>query len=170
MSLYYLTDDDLADAFQFIYTQFQWEEAPAYEQETEGVELVRGVIEKMQFAYYDTIFDKAAYLFLEVIIGHPFSNGNKRLALVLALVFLLYNHYLFDATRSKEGYKELLTISFPEIKQWQDYEEFSGIDCALYNVATIVARHHEEGYDAPQMRERLTAFFQDIFSYTPQFA
>lgn len=165
--MYYLGDTDLTDAFSFIYNQFQWEQAPPYESEEEGMEIMRGVVEKMHFSYYETVHDKAAYLFLEVVSGHPFSNGNKRLALVLTLVFFLYNYYAFDATKDKHGYANELQRAFPEIESWDDFDEFSGIDFALYNVAGLVARHHEEGIASSVMRERLGSFFRDVFIYTP---
>lgn len=42
---------------------------------------------------YKTIFDKAAVLMRGIIADHPFVDGNKRTAIISALVFLNYNGY-----------------------------------------------------------------------------
>ncbi|MBI2819778.1 MAG: type II toxin-antitoxin system death-on-curing family toxin, partial [Acidobacteria bacterium] len=40
-----------------------------------------------------TIIDKAAALFHSLITNHPFTNGNKRTAVIAADMFLLANGY-----------------------------------------------------------------------------
>lgn len=42
-------------------------------------------------SYYPTVVGKAAYLFVSIIEGHIYSNGNKRLGLVTLLYFLIIN-------------------------------------------------------------------------------
>lgn len=44
---------------------------------------------------YRTIFDKAAILLYSMIKNHPFIDGNKRMALTTASVFLTLNEYVF---------------------------------------------------------------------------
>lgn len=49
--------------------------------------------------YYPTFFEKAAYLFVGIIKGHYYSNGNKRLAFVALLYFLAINNYELKQSR-----------------------------------------------------------------------
>src|SRR3990172_10842143 len=43
---------------------------------------------------YKTIFDKAAALMHSLILNHPFVDGNKRTAVVAAIIFLLQNGWM----------------------------------------------------------------------------
>jgi len=52
--------------------------------------------------YYPTFYKKAAYLFVAIIEGHYYSNGNKRLAFVTLLYFLHYNNYQLVQDRQGE--------------------------------------------------------------------
>lgn len=49
-----------------------------------------------QFAFgkelYPTIYDKAAIIFIKLILKHPFENANKRTATMALLMFLEINH------------------------------------------------------------------------------
>ena len=42
---------------------------------------------------YKTIFDKAAIILLSIIKSHPFVDGNKRVGITSALLFLAINGY-----------------------------------------------------------------------------
>lgn len=48
-----------------------------------------------------TVFDKTAVLFRSVIKNHPLVDGNKRLGLTCAFVFLLANGYFFWMPRAE---------------------------------------------------------------------
>lgn len=41
--------------------------------------------------FYPTLIEQAAVLFYSLIKGHPFLNGNKRMAIISLLTFLLLN-------------------------------------------------------------------------------
>lgn len=58
---------------------------------SENLEKILGLIQNN--TYYPTLSDKAAYLFVSIIEGHIYSNGNKRLATVAFLYFLITNGY-----------------------------------------------------------------------------
>jgi death-on-curing family protein len=69
-----------------------------------------------------TIWDQVTILYKEVIEGHFFSNGNKRLGSLLAFIFLARNGYNFIPLKG-----EIFTItlqvaqglkSFDDIKNW----------------------------------------------------
>ena len=42
-----------------------------------------------------TVFDKTAVLFRSIVKNHPLVDGNKRLGLTCAVIFLLANGYIF---------------------------------------------------------------------------
>lgn len=48
-----------------------------------------------------TVFDKTAVLFRSIVKNHPLVDGNKRLGLTTAFVFLLVNDYLFWMPRAE---------------------------------------------------------------------
>ncbi|MBV7390420.1 type II toxin-antitoxin system death-on-curing family toxin [Enterococcus alishanensis] len=50
---------------------------------------------------YQTIFDKAAILVINLIKRHPFHNGNKRTALVAMVTFLKINDYRVDLDQAE---------------------------------------------------------------------
>src|SRR5690242_1545365 len=51
---------------------------------------------------YPTIFEKAAVLLRGIIADHPFIDGNKRTAMIAALVFLNLNGYDTSRLADKE--------------------------------------------------------------------
>lgn len=65
------------------------EPAPYYEDEKQGEAHLSAIFDLMQRSEYRGVLGKAAYLFCSVIDGHHFSNGNKRLAVVLAVFSFL---------------------------------------------------------------------------------
>ncbi|MBI4087652.1 MAG: type II toxin-antitoxin system death-on-curing family toxin [Candidatus Liptonbacteria bacterium] len=50
---------------------------------------------------YPTIFEKAAVYARNIILGHPFFDGNKRTGITAAIVFLDDNGYTFEAEEGK---------------------------------------------------------------------
>lgn len=50
---------------------------------------------------YPRLRDKAAVLFYLMIKNHPFENGNKRMALVILIVFLFRNGYWLKSTNEE---------------------------------------------------------------------
>src|SRR3989338_7247081 len=93
MAYLYFTEESLGNAFLEVETHYaKREEVPQYKNETPGMGKLLGVLEKARMdIYYPSLLDKATYLFVAINKGHFFSNGNKRLALVIALGFLALN-------------------------------------------------------------------------------
>jgi death-on-curing protein len=56
---------------------------------------------------YSTIFDKSATYARNIIMNHPFIDGNKRTGMTAAVVFLENNGYQFIA---KQGQVERLAV------------------------------------------------------------
>jgi death on curing protein len=51
---------------------------------------------------YPSIFEKAAVLMRGIIADHPFVDGNKRTAVMSALIFLNYNGYDTSGLKDQE--------------------------------------------------------------------
>ena len=47
------------------------------------------------------IFRKIAYIWRAILVGHPFTNGNKRTALMTALVMLERSNIKLDKTKKE---------------------------------------------------------------------
>ena len=61
--------------------------------------------------YYSSLSGKAAYIFVGLIEGHYYSNGNKRLALVITLYFLALNGYSIKEQKPRELYNLALFVA-----------------------------------------------------------
>jgi hypothetical protein len=98
----------------------------------------------MQRDNYPKAIDKAAYLFCSVIDGHPFSNGNKRLAVALLTYFLLTNNYKIHAP-NMEIIREELQGRFPNL-HWENIHAFRhSHEYFFYHLALIIADRSQKG-------------------------
>ncbi len=76
----------------------------------EGENLLESILGHIQNNdYYPKIEDKLLYLFYGINKGHVFSDGNKRMAIVLSSQFLLKNGYLYAV---KKFMTEMENISY----------------------------------------------------------
>ncbi|MEK6882228.1 MAG: type II toxin-antitoxin system death-on-curing family toxin, partial [Nanoarchaeota archaeon] len=90
-----------------------------------GIEKLLGVLQGVQMdEFYKDLFDKAAYLLVQINKGHFFSNGNKRLALVMLMGFININDYHIK-NLPKEDYKNKIKSLFPKFDDFQDFNDFS---------------------------------------------
>jgi len=69
---------------------------------------------------YPSLFDKAAVVFRSLILDHPFVDGNKRMAVASALVFLWVNQQIVCATDN-----ELVTEALAVAQGLSDWKELS---------------------------------------------
>jgi len=72
--------------------------------------------------FYPTPIDKAASLLESIVSNHPFIDGNKRTAYVLARLFLLQNRMDIKASQ-QDKYEFVMSIAsgkmrFEEIVSW----------------------------------------------------
>ena len=155
----YLTNEHLESVFSFVAERYgRQEEVPVYRENSDGVAKLLGVLERARMdAYYPTLLDKATHLLLSINKGHFFSNGNKRLALVVTTTFLtLNNRYLKE--NSKEEYKILLANLFPEHTDCSDFPDFTSTDFATYNLSIIIADSGTYGIEYDSLKERTHSF------------
>jgi death on curing protein len=55
----------------------------------------------MEKELYPTLFDKAAILFYLTVKNHPFEDGNKRMGLLLLILFLFKNDLWIECTNDE---------------------------------------------------------------------
>ena len=81
---------------------------------------------------YPNIEDKAAILIYNLIKMHPFENGNKRIALVSMLVFLMFNNYWLKFENDDEAVYFTESIAASEARMYSqvcsETAEFIGIN------------------------------------------
>ena len=118
------------------------EEIPDYRNEP-GLPKLLSVLQGVQQDFYPTLTDKAAYLMVQINKGHFFSNGNKRLALVCATVFLVVNKKHFEDTFDRNRYRTLFTELFPKFTEIEDYPDFLPKEFGLYNLSILIADSHK---------------------------
>ena len=155
----YIPEDALDLIFEFVSQRYsRIEEVPQYHGEP-GFEKFCGVLTQVQSdTYYPTLLDKAAYLLVNINKGHFFSNGNKRLALVVTTVFLVMNDLQLKA-ESKEWYRTILGNLFPEYKDWEDFEDFTSTDFATYHLSIMIADSGTFNIEHEELKGRVTSFF-----------
>lgn len=120
------------------------EPAPYYDDERHGLEKLKGTFELMQRENYPDLLSKAAYLFCSVIDGHPFSNGNKRLAVTLLTYTLLMNEFRISALGMHAVRAELERF-FPKLR-WEDVHAFRHPhEYFFYHLALIIADRAQKG-------------------------
>ena len=76
-----------------------------------------------QIGYYDDHIDEAAALLESLAINHPFVDGNKRIALATADIFLRMNGYYIDCD-SPTAYDHFMRLfdtnsfRFDQLRTW----------------------------------------------------
>lgn len=157
----YISEDILQTVFDYIKMRFsRAEEVPDYSLQRSGIEKLTGVLEGVkEDTYYPTLIDKAVYLITQINKGHFFSNGNKRLALVLTTLFLNINNLELRQT-SKEEYERVLNELFPEYGKCEDFPDFTPADFGTYHLSVIVADSGALGIDFEELKSRVRNFLK----------
>ena len=145
MTRYPTLDDCQRELFPYIAKRMAAEEpAPSYAYEPSGLKRLESTLTLMQRDDYEGHLAKAAYLFCSIIDSHPFSNGNKRLAVTLLIAFLLLNRYKIHGPNMRVLRRELHR-TFPQL-QWQKVGAFSQPhEHFFYHLALIIADRNQKG-------------------------
>lgn len=156
----YIPDEGLERIFGFVSARYARAEAvPHYAEETRFDEFC-GVLKRVQSdLYYPTLLEKAAYLLVTINKGHFFSNGNKRLALVIMTLFLGINGLQLRAA-DKGWYRAQLAQLFPEYDQWEDFADFTSTDFATYNLSIMIADSGVYGISHDELKRRVLVFLE----------
>ena len=152
-----------------IYKNYVRENNPAHDylKEPDSMKQVEGCLERVQWDYVQDVIPKATQLFICINKGHYFENGNKRLALVTLLSFLLENGYGFRDNLDKAEYSELLERIFPGFEDFDGEDDFTSIEFAYYNLTIIVADSGKYGFTHDQLKEKVEKFLK-YSTITPQ--
>lgn len=156
----YLIDESLEAIFVFVGERYaKLEEVPAYRNEP-GFDKLCGVLERScSDVYYPSLLDKAGYLLIGINKGHFFSNGNKRLALVVMTTFLRLNDLRLKRS-DKSWYRAMLWGLFPEYTHWEDFEEFTSTDFATYHLSIMIAESGVYGISHDELKRRVLVFLE----------
>lgn len=151
--------------FPYIYDALTDQEpAPKYELEEAGLAELDKVLNFVQTDYYPSPYNKAAYLICSIAGSQYFSNGNKRLSLIILVLFLLMNETEI-LQLSLDGYRTLLAGHISLI--WEDNQNIQGDHALfLYNLAIAIGdRPHWKVKDFSQLRERVSFIFSQMYQF-----
>ena len=143
MIFYVTMENCVKTVFPYIHRRLAFEEqAPEYQFDVEGMAELEKVLELVRNdEYYSSFHAKAAYLICSIAGSQYFSNGNKRLAIVVLMMFLLLNMTQI-AELSREQFRDLLSELFP-LHTWDDNRSIEeSYPLFLYNLAIIIGDRH----------------------------
>ena len=132
-----------------------------YLTEPEAMLQIEGCLERVKWDYVRGIIPKATQLFICINKGHYFENGNKRLALVTLLSFLLENGYGFRENLDKGEFAEQLEKLFPDFEDFEDEDDFVSTEFAYYNLTIIVADSGKYNYLHDELKEKVRRALED---------
>lgn len=137
----------------------------SYLDEKKGFDGLAGCLERIKLQYYPRFIDKAACLYLCINKGHFFSNGNKRLALVTLIAFIIENGYRFNPY-DKDKYQRKLKELFPDFSEFIYYSDFNSIEFAYYNLSIVVADSKNYVSNFEELKARTKIFLTFSISDT----
>lgn len=138
-----------------------------YSLEPKAIEQLKGCLERIRWDYVPNLIAKAAQLFICINKGHYFENGNKRLALVTLLSFLLENKYNFKDHLEKAEFADMLGELFPQFENFEDEKDFTSIEFAYYNLTIIVAESGRLGINHDDLKRKVEIFL-DYSNFSPE--
>lgn len=135
------------------------EEVPNYREQLNGIAKYAGILETVRSdQFYPSLFDKASYLLIQINKGHFFSNGNKRLSLMTALIFIVINDYWFIGER--EQYFQKVMELFPTFDRFDHDPNFKPYEFGLYNLSIIIAANNEYEPDFDLLKNKVNDFLK----------
>ncbi len=98
-------------------------------------------VAQMRLSRSRSIFTSAAYLMRDLLVGHPFLDGNKRTAIASVALFLRMNGYAFRVARVEEAYDFLTRVIAGEalIQEMAEQERET-----MTSIADAVIRENRE--------------------------
>ena len=161
----YIEDTGLLEAiFELISAHYSInEEIPSYRNERGFVNLLATLERVKEDVYYPDLLSKATYLFTNINKGHYFSNGNKRLSIVVLFFFLFINKYGLK-NESKDWYKKHLGELFPECSDipFEDFSDFTSVDFCIYHLAIRTAASGKYNINHDELKRRMHKFLEEV--------
>lgn len=153
------------ELFPYIHRKLAEEESAAdYQSETNGMAELQKVLDLVQYnEYYATLEEKAPYLICSIAGSQYFSNGNKRLSVVMLLQFIGLNNRPVR-TFSAADFQTLLVFSFPEY-QWEPNKNLDdSYALFLYNLAIVIGDRPQWGTnDFSEVKRRVAEMFSILY-------
>lgn len=152
--------------FPYIYRKLSKEEPSAqYGQEANGLQELNKVLRLVENdLFYPTLPDKTAYLLCSIAGSQYFSNGNKRLGVMVLMAFLVINNVKLRTLTAKK-YRELLLNKFP-IHTWEDNLQIQKAHpLFLYNLAIIIGDRTQWGknVDFTVLKQKVSEIFSELY-------
>lgn len=140
------------------------EPAPEYEHESDGMENLSKVLGLVQSNdYYPSLYDKSSYIICSIAGSQYFSNGNKRLAVSVLLLFLAINDV--EVIRLESGeFQQLIRNAFPGYRWDNNKNVGSSHPLFLYNLAIVIGDRTSWGFhDFSRLKENVADIFRIIY-------
>lgn len=152
--------------FPYIYKQLTSTEPSAqYEQEQNGLDELNKVLHLVESdTFYPSFEDKGAYLLCSIAGSQYFSNGNKRLGVIVLMLFLIINDVELRTLTVSE-YQKILADSFPR-HTWEDNASIrEGNPLFLYNLAIVIGDRNkwDEGTDFSALKQKAAKMFAALY-------
>jgi death on curing protein len=109
---------------------------------------------------YEDIFEKAAALFHSIIHNHPFHNGNKRTALVAAVVYLDDHGFWLEGCSDDELFEFTRKVAAHEITE--DKSQETDYIAEWFRANSRRRMKNEKPLSYHDLKERLTEFGYQI--------
>ncbi len=157
-------------AFPYIYAELiDSEPAPNYELDESGMADLGKVLYMVTVDdYYSSFSEKAAYLITSIAGSQYFKNGNKRLALVVLLLFLMGNKV--SVITNKDILQKILKDAFP-MHVWEEIDNLPvatsfAHSLFLYNLTLVIGdRKKWPTQNFNDMKERVAGIFDKTYFY-----
>lgn len=109
---------------------------------------------------YEDVFEKAAALFHSMIHNHPFHNGNKRTALVAAVVYLDHHGFWLEGCSDDELFEFTRKVASHEITE--DKNQETDYIAEWFRANSRRRMKSEKPLSYHDLRERLAEFGYQI--------
>lgn len=153
------------EIFPYIHAELtKGESAAEYQDEESGLFELEKILSFVQHdGYYPSFYDKAAYLICSIAGAQHFSNGNKRLSIVVLMKFLGLNETLILLNKH-EALRSLLEAAFPQC-QWEDNARIADPHAHfLYNLAIVIGDKTVWGTtDFSGIKQRIADIFSALY-------
>ncbi len=167
----FLEQDDVLLMFDLISEFLDGEPVPNYKDEKKGLDNYRSILDMSKLDYYPTLADKASYIFVSIVTGHKFSNGNKRLGVMTLWVFLIKNKKKRTKEFSLDEIMNILNNLFGKKvisdvlkKQNEDPKSWNPpVSLAYFIVPLIVADSETYPFSFDVLKDKITIFLKQIY-------
>lgn len=152
--------------FPHIYTRLSHTEPSAqYEEEPSGLKELEKVLHLVESdLFYPTFQEKAAYLICSIAGSQYFSNGNKRLGIMVLVSFFVLNEASSQIVTTKD-YQDMMKKVFP-LHSWENNLNIGESEpLFLYNLAILIGDRTKwgAGADFDVLKKKVSEMFSELY-------